>query len=87
MGTVKFLGSTDFAAGEWLGIELDDKAGKNDGSVKGKQYFTCKAEHGIFVRPTAAMKVEPPLKVEAREAKKWSTDVVRRLPWCSSKRL
>lgn len=26
LGTVKFLGTTEFAAGEWLGIELDEKA-------------------------------------------------------------
>eukprot|EP00438_Fugacium_kawagutii_P011850 Skav236792 [mRNA] locus=scaffold1361:414131:424079:- [translate_table: standard] len=58
MGTVKFLGSTEFAAGEWLGIELDEQAGKNDGSVKGKRYFESKPEHGIFVRPTAATKVD-----------------------------
>lgn len=58
LGTVKFLGTTEFAAGEWLGIELDEKAGKNDGSVKGKQYFDCKPEHGIFVRPTAVTPVK-----------------------------
>lgn len=59
MGTVKFLGPTEFAAGDWLGIELDEQAGKNDGSVKGKRYFESKPEHGIFVRPTAATKAEP----------------------------
>jgi hypothetical protein len=26
MGTVKFLGPTEFAAGDWLGIELDEQA-------------------------------------------------------------
>eukprot|EP00435_Cladocopium_sp_Y103_P009007 s1488_g2.t1 len=57
MGTVKFAGPTEFAAGDWLGIELDEQAGKNDGSVKGKRYFESKPEHGIFVRPTAATKV------------------------------
>lgn len=68
MGTVKFLGPTEFAAGDWLGIELDEQAGKNDGSVKGKRYFESKPEHGIFVRPTAATKEdfqeETPKKLE-----------------------
>ena len=26
IGTVKFLGVTEFATGEWLGIELDEQA-------------------------------------------------------------
>ena len=36
------------AAGTWFGIELDRPAGKNDGSVAGVQYFTCRPKHGVF---------------------------------------
>ena len=36
--------------GTWVGVELDTPTGKNDGSVQGIQYFTCKHKHGIFVR-------------------------------------
>lgn len=50
-GTVRFAGSTKFAAGAWVGIELDEKVGKNSGTVQGVTYFSCPAEHGIFVRP------------------------------------
>lgn len=36
---------------EWLGIEfLDEPLGKNDGTVKGCQYFKTKPKHGSFVK-------------------------------------
>lgn len=41
----------ELAAGYWVGVALDEPTGKNDGSVKGKRYFTCPAGHGSFVRP------------------------------------
>lgn len=37
-GTLRFIGETEFAKGEWAGIELDEPTGKNDGSVAGKRY-------------------------------------------------
>merc|ERR1712187_200626 len=51
-GCIRFTGTTKFAAGTWVGIELDEPAGKNDGSVKGVTYFRCDAKHGVFLRPS-----------------------------------
>ena len=42
------MGPTDFAAGEWAGVELDTATGKNDGTVGEKRYFECKAKYGLF---------------------------------------
>ena len=47
-GTLRYVGPTDFAAGEWAGVELDTAIGKNDGAVGEKRYFECKAKHGLF---------------------------------------
>lgn len=38
VGTVRYIGITEFANGEWVGVELDDPRGKNDGSVNGKRF-------------------------------------------------
>uniref|UniRef100_A0A1X7UY93 CAP-Gly domain-containing protein n=1 Tax=Amphimedon queenslandica TaxID=400682 RepID=A0A1X7UY93_AMPQE len=49
MGTLKFIGDTEFAPGKWIGVALDHPQGKNDGSNKGMTYFKCKDKHGVFV--------------------------------------
>lgn len=51
IGIIKYIGPVAFADGLWLGIELRSATGKNDGSIQGKRYFSCRANHGIFVRP------------------------------------
>lgn len=37
-GTIQFIGQTHFAKGLWVGVELDEAQGKNDGAVSGKRY-------------------------------------------------
>ncbi|XP_062461727.1 CAP-Gly domain-containing linker protein 4 isoform X2 [Pezoporus occidentalis] len=48
VGTLRFCGTTEFASGQWAGIELDEPEGKNNGSVGKVQYFKCAPKHGIF---------------------------------------
>ncbi|EEP78350.1 conserved hypothetical protein [Uncinocarpus reesii 1704] len=81
-GTVRFIGPVptipsgnpkaaedpEIPAPLWVGIELDEPMGKNDGSVGGRKYFTCPDKCGVFVKPE---KVEvgdfPPLGLDLDE--------------------
>ncbi|ESO84679.1 hypothetical protein LOTGIDRAFT_131841, partial [Lottia gigantea] len=47
-GVLRFMGETEFAKGDWAGVELDEQMGKNDGAVAGKRYFDCKPMFGLF---------------------------------------
>ncbi|NXN98416.1 CLIP4 protein, partial [Rhinopomastus cyanomelas] len=48
VGTLRFCGTTEFASGQWAGVELDAPEGKNNGSVGKVQYFKCAPKRGIF---------------------------------------
>ncbi|XP_054481611.1 CAP-Gly domain-containing linker protein 2 isoform X2 [Anoplopoma fimbria] len=48
MGVIRYMGETDFAKGEWCGVELDEPLGKNDGAVAGTRYFQCLHKFGLF---------------------------------------
>uniref|UniRef100_A0A670Z9G0 CAP-Gly domain containing linker protein family member 4 n=1 Tax=Pseudonaja textilis TaxID=8673 RepID=A0A670Z9G0_PSETE len=48
IGILRFCGMTEFASGQWAGIELDEPDGKNNGTVGKVQYFKCAPKHGIF---------------------------------------
>ncbi|KAF1811051.1 hypothetical protein P152DRAFT_384242, partial [Eremomyces bilateralis CBS 781.70] len=53
-GTVKFVGAVPQLPGPegapWVGVELDEPTGKNDGRVAGKRYFDCGEKRGAFAR-------------------------------------
>ncbi|KAH9252019.1 hypothetical protein BASA81_010001 [Batrachochytrium salamandrivorans] len=51
VGVVRYVGSTLFADGVWIGLELNTPEGKNNGSINGRKYFACKTNYGLFVRP------------------------------------
>ncbi|KAK2747180.1 hypothetical protein FQN55_005175 [Onygenales sp. PD_40] len=54
---VRYVGLTEFSTGDWVGVELEEETGKNNGSVQGKQYFDCKSGYGMFVRPSAVVEI------------------------------
>jgi hypothetical protein len=57
LGIIAYIGSTQFAVGDWVGVELDTPCGKNDGSVNGVRYFTCKPLHGVFAKAAKLTKL------------------------------
>ena len=60
VATVRYVGETHFAGGDWIGVELEDSSGKNDGAVQGQRYFDCTPGHGMFVRPAVAAVIDQP---------------------------
>lgn len=55
-GMVRYVGEVreiPNGSGAWVGVMLDEPAGKNDGSIAGVRYFGEPSElkHGVFVRP------------------------------------
>ena len=50
-GVVRFVGTTHFAPGVWVGVEIGVPKGRNDGSIQDHRYFTCEPKYGLFVPP------------------------------------
>lgn len=54
-GEIKFVGEVPEIKGHqlfWVGIELDEPLGKNNGTLQGVRYFEAKANHGSFAKPS-----------------------------------
>ncbi|KAH8131505.1 hypothetical protein ACSS6W_001728 [Trichoderma asperelloides] len=68
--TVRFAGQTHFQVGEWIGVELEEKTGKNDGSVQGERYFDCPMGYGMFVKPMMATIIAQPTAAPKPAARK-----------------
>ncbi|KAK4226446.1 CAP Gly-rich domain-containing protein [Podospora fimiseda] len=54
-GEIKYVGEVSQipGLGAWVGIQLDEPVGRNDGSVGGTRYWgeSSELKHGVFVRP------------------------------------
>jgi len=57
-GTVCYRGTTNFACGIWIGVELNRPIGKHSGKLKGIEYFACSPKCGVFVREDKCYMVE-----------------------------
>lgn len=51
IGTLRFCGNHASKPGMRCGVELDDKIGRNDGTVAGHKYFECEDMKGVLVAP------------------------------------
>ncbi|CEM33406.1 unnamed protein product [Vitrella brassicaformis CCMP3155] len=49
-GRVAYVGQVEGGTGNYIGVELDEPQGKNDGTKNGKRYFDCRPNYGCFVR-------------------------------------
>lgn len=58
LATVRYVGTTDFAPGDWIGVELDVPDGKNNGTVQGVRYFECAEKYGKFYKANVPRLVE-----------------------------
>jgi tubulin-folding cofactor B len=51
-GEVMYVGLVkEMGYGFWVGVKLDEPLGDNNGTLKGKKYFECDPNYGVFVRP------------------------------------
>ncbi|RXM28759.1 CAP-Gly domain-containing linker protein 3 [Acipenser ruthenus] len=77
IGTLRFCGTTEFASGQWAGIELDEPEGKNNGGVGGVQYFSCPPKYGIFAPLSKISKDSDDRKMTAKSSTVRSSTPIR----------
>ncbi|NXP23965.1 CLIP4 protein, partial [Scytalopus superciliaris] len=81
VGTLRFCGTTEFASGQWAGVELDEPEGKNNGSVGKVQYFKCAPKRGIFAPLSKISKASDQKRSSVRSSS------VRSSPLAKSKKI
>ena len=58
-GFARYVGAIDgLPSGLWVGVDLDEPVGKNDGEVKGSRLFVCAPLHGSVLRRSALVVLE-----------------------------
>lgn len=59
IGVLRYIGNTNFSDEIWCGIELEDKLGLHDGTVKGISYFSCRPGYGLLAPLSKVCLAEP----------------------------
>ncbi|XP_070780963.1 CAP-Gly domain-containing linker protein 1 [Enoplosus armatus] len=83
-GVVRFLGETDFAKGDWCGVELDEPLGKNDGAVAGTRYFQCAPRYGLFAPVHKVTRIGFPCTTPTKAKSSRRRSTLKRSPSASS---
>ncbi|XP_034565566.1 CAP-Gly domain-containing linker protein 1 isoform X2 [Notolabrus celidotus] len=83
-GVVRFLGETDFAKGDWCGVELDEPLGKNDGAVAGTRYFQCLPRYGLFAPVHKVTRIGFPCTTATKAKSSRRMSALKRSPSASS---
>lgn len=83
-GVVRFLGETDFAKGDWCGVELDEPLGKNDGAVAGARYFQCLPKYGLFAPTHKVTRIGFPSTTPAKSKSSRRRSTLKNSPSASS---
>ncbi|XP_077442256.1 restin isoform X2 [Vanacampus margaritifer] len=83
-GVVRFLGETDFAKGDWCGVELDEPLGKNDGAVAGTRYFQCMPRYGLFAPVHKVTRIGFPCTTPTKVRTSRRRSLLKRSPSASS---
>ncbi|XP_069021840.1 CAP-Gly domain-containing linker protein 1 isoform X1 [Embiotoca jacksoni] len=83
-GVVRFLGETDFAKGDWCGVELDEPLGKNDGAVAGTRFFQCLPRYGLFAPVHKVTRIGFPCTTPSKAKSSQRRSLLKRSPSASS---
>ncbi|XP_010875682.2 CAP-Gly domain-containing linker protein 1 isoform X2 [Esox lucius] len=83
-GVVRFMGETEFAKGEWCGVELDEPLGKNDGAVAGTRYFQCLPRYGLFAPVHKVTRIGFPSTLAKTKGSSLRRSTMKRSPSASS---
>lgn len=78
IAVVRYIGQPHFSTGDWVGVELEDDSGKNDGSVQGERYFECRMGRGMFLRPSAIAVIAQPVSAPPAQSQNGTTRRVGR---------
>eukprot|EP00050_Salpingoeca_kvevrii_P021077 m.106063 g.106063 ORF g.106063 m.106063 type:complete len:462 (-) comp9166_c0_seq1:956-2341(-) len=73
-GVLRFYGPHKQSPGQRCGVELDEPVGKNNGTVRGHEYFRCDPKHGILCTTNLVKILIPAAEVEETPGWEYSSD-------------